>query len=265
MLKFITAFASNNFKYNVGRESASLAYYLMFSFFPLLIFLNSILGLMNITSSEIQYYIRILPEDIQNLVFEYLSYLSSSGNIMPLFLGLVLTLYSFTKCVNSLFHSLNNIFDIERPKRSLFKSFIFTFALMLSIYLMFLLVVVGGAITNFVGVHLDLSSELIHSLNLSRYFIAIGYFFLVLISLYKLIPNIKLDFKHVIAGSLYAMLGLFLISILFSFYVSSFANYSIIYGSLSAIMILMLWFYLSGAVIIQGCILNKMVFDISKN
>ena len=264
MIKFGSLFVKNYFKYGVSRSSASLAYYLMFSFFPLLIFLNSILGIINISPSQIQVFISIFPQDVQKVIFDYLEYLSHTDNVIPLILGLGLTLYSFTRCVNSLYHTINEIFGVLNPKKSMLKSFFFTFGLMISVYLMLFLVVSGGLILSFVLKFVTFSHDFIKIINTTRYLVAVSYFFFILMLMYKLIPTRKLKYIQVLPGALYAILGLFIISIGFSFYVANFSNYSLIYGSLSTIMILMLWLYISAMIIIQGAILNKILIDKEK-
>lgn len=260
MITFARKFIKYHFSYAVSRQSSSLAYYLMFSLFPFLIFLNSILAIIDIPISQVEYYIQILPEDIQAIIIEYLRQLSTSGNIIPLIGGLGLTLYSFTKCVNSLTVSMNSIYD-TKGKKSLILSFYFTVSLMLSVYLLLFLFISGGTILSFVGRYIHVTENFEDLFNSLRYVVAMGYFFIVILMLYKLMPKVRLSIKDVLPGSIYAVFGLYLFSMIFSFYVENFSNYSVIYGSLSAIMILMLWLYLSGAVIIQGSIINKMIIN----
>ena len=259
MVNFVKTLVKSHFKYGVSRSSANLAYFLLFSFFPLLIFLNSVLGLMNIELEVVYNFLAFLPDDVIKIIGDYLVYLSSSDNLVPLFLGLGLTLYSFSRFVNSLFYIINDIYEVEKPRKSMIISFFFTFALMASVYAMLILVVAGGFILTLINSFIKIPVDVAKIINVLRYLLSVSYFFFVILLLYKFIPKVKLTYKQVIPGTIYAILGIFIISIGFSFYVNYFSNYSLIYGSLSTIMILMFWLYMSGMVIIQGSIINKII------
>lgn len=261
MIKFLTLFIKNYFHFGVSRSSAGLAYYLMFSVFPFIIFLNSILGMIDNLSFNIYEYLDFFPEQLQQIVVEYLSYLSSSANLFPFFVGLFLTLYSFTKYVNNLYHIINNIYGFSKPKLPLIKSFFFTISFMFSIYLMLILSVIGGQILNIASMYIKLPSATESLLNSFRYLIPAIYFFFVLILLYRFIPSKKVSFKSVFLGAFCAVIAQFVVSACFSIYITNFSNYSIIYGFLSAVMFLMMWLYFSSMVIVQGCVLNKMIDD----
>lgn len=265
MLNFVHDFVKLHFKLGFSRSSANLAYYLMFSFFPFLIFLNSVLAIINIDLEEFEQYFELFPSDIDYIVESYISYLDSSDTIVPLFLGILFTLYSFSRFVNSLFYIINDVYEVERPKRSMVSSVFFTFSIMLSVYAILILVVSGNAILSFVGGFIKIPVDLAFLINFGRYLFTILYFSYIILLLYKYIPKVKLTYRDVFPGTLYTIFGTFALSIGFSIYVNYFSNYSVIYGSLSAIMLLMLWLYLTGMIIIQGSLLNKMISDRKKN
>lgn len=265
MIKFATKFVKNYFHYGVSRSSANLAYYLMFSFFPLIIFLNSVLGLINVTTLDLYDYVEIFPHELQIVVADYLSYISGSDNIVPLFLGLFLMIWSFTRYVNSLYHIVNNIYGFQRPKLSMIKSFFFTVTMMLSVYLTLILSVIGGAILQFIYRFISVPPLVENLFSIFRYLIPILYFFLILMLLYRYIPSKKLTFKSVFPGAFCAVLAMFVLSWGFSIYVANFSNYGVIYGSLSVVMFLMMWLYFSSMIIVQGSILNKLIEDMHQN
>ncbi|MFI3115995.1 MAG: YihY/virulence factor BrkB family protein [Clostridia bacterium] len=261
MINFLTIFAKNYFKFGVSRSSACLSYYLVFSFFPLVLFLHSIIGIIDAEIISLYAYIDIFPEQLQFLVTDYLNFLSTSDNFVPFFVGLGLTLYSFTRYVNSLYHIINNIYGYERPRLSLVKSFFFTVSLMFSVYLMLFLTIIGGEIVNFLSKYIIFSTASEIFLTNFRVWLPAIYFFLILVLLYRFIPSQKITYKDALPGAFCAIIALFILSYGFSIYISNFSNYSIIYGSLSAIMLLMLWLYFASMVIVQGSILNKMLID----
>lgn len=261
MKEFATKFVKSYFSYGVSRSSACLAYYLMFSFFPLVLFLNSVLGLIDINPQDIEMFLDFIPDDVVYLINYYLQYLSQSNNIMPLFLGLFFIIYSFTRYVNSLYHIINNIYGYTKPRLSMLKSFFFTISMMVSVYLTLFLFVIGGEIFNFILKFIVIPSEILNYIVMVRFLVPVLYFFMVIVLIYRFIPVEKVKFKNVLPGAVFAMFALFILSIGFSIYVSRSSNYSIIYGSLSAMMFLMMWLYFSSMVIVQGSVLNKILQD----
>lgn len=261
MINFCKDFIKAQTKYQVPRGSSSLAYYLMFSFFPLLIFLHSILGLLNLSIVDIENYLYFLPENVLSIIVDYNSYLVQSDNIVSLIVGLGLMLYSFTRCINSLYITINQIYDSPKPKRSFIKSGFFTISFMISVYLMFFLTVVGDFLLNYLSRYFEFLIEFFAILQFTRYLIGSIYIFVVILLIYKLVPNIKLTVFQCLPGTVFAIVGIFISSLLFSIYVVYFSNYSLIYGSLSTVMLLILWLYLCSVVIIEGCIINKLIFD----
>src|SRR5699024_2804792 len=79
-----------------------------------------------------------------------------------------------------------------------------------------------------------------------------------LMILYRFAPSIKLPFKYVFPGAVVAGVLWLIISFGFSFYVSNFGNYSAVYGSLGGIIILMMWFFLTGTILMVGALINAL-------
>ena len=83
--------------------------------------------------------------------------------------------------------------------------------------------------------------------------------FLVFSVIYWIVPNLKIRLKSVIPGAVFATVGWILTSLAFSFYVGNFANYSKTYGSIGAIIVLMMWLYFSAIILILGGQLNAVM------
>src|SRR5690625_1773526 len=92
-----------------------------------------------------------------------------------------------------------------------------------------------------------------------RWVISSVAFFIVLLALYKLAPNAKVQLKHAIWGAIFATICWQLVSLSFSHYVNALGNFSATYGSLGTVIILMFWFYISGFIIITAGIINATI------
>ncbi len=79
--------------------------------------------------------------------------------------------------------------------------------------------------------------------------------------LYYYGTNVQQKFKYITPGALVGVLGLVGVSLLFRVYVSNFGDYSASYGSLGAVVVLMLWFYFAGVLILLGSEINALIED----
>ena len=95
-----------------------------------------------------------------------------------------------------------------------------------------------------------------------RFLILAGIIFLVLCMLYRMAPKGHLSFRCIFPGALLSTLSWLVISMLFSFYVDNIRNYSLIYGSLGAIMVLMLWLYFTSVLLLFGAEFNQALMDV---
>src|SRR5699024_4812719 len=128
-------------------------------------------------------------------------------------------------------------------------------AMVIVIFMAFLLPIFGKMIGIYIFSFFGLSDKFIAVWGALRWIISSVVFFIVFITLYKLAPNTRIYFKHVIWGSVFATVCWQLVSLAFSYYVSSIGDYSATYGSLGTVIVLMIWFYISGIIIISGGVL----------
>ena len=88
--------------------------------------------------------------------------------------------------------------------------------------------------------------------------------FIILSLVYKFVPSVKVRFCDTIPGTLFSIVAFLLLTGLFSFYVNNLMSSLSLYGSLSAIILLMFWLYFAGIIIVMGAELNKIVSDIKR-
>ena len=103
---------------------------------------------------------------------------------------------------------------------------------------------------------MGLSEEFLSIWNSLRWVISTIVLFIVFTMLYWLAPEQAVEMFDGLPGSIFTTAGWALVSLLFSYYVANFGNYSATYGSLGGIIVLMIWFYLSGLIIIVGGEIN---------
>lgn len=243
--------------------SAQLAYFFLLSLFPFLLFLITLLGYLPIDAMSVTDFLgTYAPDEIMELINTNLTQLVNAQNGGLLSLGIIGTLWSASNGVNAITKSFNRAYEVEEDRSFIVARLIaiaLTIGMVAVICVALLLPIFGKAIGVSLFSLIDLSEGFLKLWNTLRWVISSVIFFIVLLTLYKLAPNVRVQFKHAIWGSLFATICWQLVSLAFSYYVNTLGNYSATYGSLGAVIILMIWFYISGIIIITGGVINAVM------
>lgn len=250
-------------KSDVTSLGAQLAFFFLLSLFPLLIFMVTLLPYLNLPEDQIFQFLRnYAPADVYGLIEGTLTEVLQNKNGGLLSVGLLGTIWSASNGVNAIMKSLNKSYELEETRpffivRGL--SVVFTILIIGLFLIALLLPIFGEQIGVFLFAFLGLDEVFLLIWNSIRFTIPPLIIFVVLTALYWLVPNDKLYFKSVIPGGIFATVGWILVSLAFSFYVSNFANYTATYGSLGAIIVLMMWLYFSGTILMIGGQINAVM------
>lgn len=248
---------------DVTALGAQLAFFFLLSLFPLLIFMVTLLPFLNLPEDQLFQFLReYAPADVYGLLEGTLTEVLQNRNGGLLSLGILGTIWSASNGVNAIMKSLNKSYGLEESRpffivRGL--SVLFTILIIGLFVIALLLPIFGEQIGVFLFSFLGLDDMFLTVWNSIRFIIPPFIIFLVLTALYWLVPNAKLYLKSVIPGGLFATVGWIIVSLAFSFYVSNFANYTATYGSLGAIIVLMMWLYFSGTILMIGGQINAVM------
>ncbi|WP_449455755.1 YihY/virulence factor BrkB family protein, partial [Streptococcus suis] len=156
----------------------------------------------------------------------------------------------------------NVAYDVE-DSRNFFTSkalsIFFTILIGITLPLTMVLFTFGEQIGNLLFGPLGLDDEIRWVFSIVRTALPIIVIFIVFVLLYTVAPNVKIKMKSVIPGALFTTVVWILGTIGFGFYVSNFANYSKTYGSIGGVIVLMLWLYITGFILIIGAEINAIV------
>lgn len=246
--------------------ASQLAYSLIFSFFPFIIFLMTFVGFSPITSRDVIEGLKpILPnsavELVKNTIVEVVD--TKHGHLLSL--SLIVTIWSASAGFNAVIRGLNKAYS-EREKRSLLKvqliAVLCTFALTFIIILTFLLLVLGEIIGNTLASRLGVFYIFTVIWNKLRYLIMIIAAIFIFAALYRYTPCRRLTWKEVIPGAIFSTITLIMVSLGFAYYVNNFANYSKIYGSIGTVIVLLTWLFMLSIILLMGGELNAtLAFD----
>lgn len=239
--------------------SAQLAFYFLLSLFPFLIFAVTLLGFYVSAEDVLALISRYVPvESMQVIERNVRSVLDvERGGLLSF--GIIATIWPASHATNALIRALNEAYDVEES-RSFWKArglaIVLTFALIGILLVALVLPVFGKAIGTFLFSLFGLSEAFLSVWNVLRWGLSFVILFSVLVFLYYFAPNKRLGLQEIVIGSLFATISWQLVSFAFSYFVSQFGNYSATYGGLAGVIVLMLWFYLTGMILLVGGEIN---------
>lgn len=248
---------------DVTALGAQLAFFFLLSLFPLLIFMVTLLPYLNLQEDQLFNILRTYaPGEVYSLIDGTLDEVLSDRNGGLLSVGIIATIWSASNGMNALIKSLNRSYDLDETRPFLIArgiSIIFTLLLIVLFVVALALPIFGEQIGTFLFSYLGYEQGFLSVWNQVRWTIPPVMIFIVFMLLYWIAPNRKLYLKSVIPGAIFATVGWIVVSLGFSLYVSSFANYSATYGSIGGIIVLMMWLYFSGTILMVGGQINAVM------
>src|SRR4030095_270584 len=245
---------------DVFGSAAKLAYFFLLALFPLLIFLTSVVGFLpDVQGSLLDGLARVAPPEAMKLVRETLSDVVSHSSEGLLSLGLIGTLWSASSGIASLMDALNKAYGVAE-KRPFFRRRLKAIALTLATALLVaagsLLIMIGHRMGSWLEHMFDISAALALVSTILGYLTGLVLMLMGISTLYYFGPDIPRAQRRVKPGALFAAAGIVIGSLLFSFYVRVGPSASATYGSLGAVVTLMLWLYLVGLALLIGGEIN---------
>ena len=227
--------------HDVARDSAALTYYLLFAIFPLLIFVSTLLGILELDVDSIVTGLRqIVPGDVAEVVRGYLEYVSGNASRQLMWFSLVFSIWFPMRATGCLLHSLRKAFGKGQPKNILLdqlKIFLFAIWLMVSIGLTLLMITVGRRALYFVSGIITVPDGFINLWSKLR-FVAVALLMFVLVTvLYMLALGRRCPLREVAPGVAVSLAAWMLLSLAFSYYVENLAHYTQLYGSIATIVV----------------------------
>ena len=257
-------------------RAAQLSYFFLLALFPLLLFLITLFGYFNGAGSHLQrkmisYLGDVMPPAALQLVVATLDEVTKGRGAGKLSLGILFALWAASSGVNALAQALNSAYDVPETRpwwKVRLISIALTIFLSVLIISALLLVLYGGHF----GVAVAKSIHAGRLFSLAWRFLqipfALIFVLIALVMIYRFVPNVAAkrhgkglrasDYRRrwFSPGVFIGLLLWLIVSLGFRLYLHFFNSYNATYGSLGAVIILMLWFYLTGAAILLGAEIN---------
>lgn len=246
-------------KDHVSAYAAQAAYFLIMSFIPFVLFLTAIVQYTPLTYREVrQAIMSVVPENLQGFVLNIVAEVfSKSAAVLPL--SALVALWSSGKGMQALINGLNTIYHVKETRNwlvnriySMFYMFLFVLALIASL----LLLVMGNRIHVLISGYVPFLGNVIGRILGAKTFLVFVMLFFVFLVLYRYLPNRRASLKSQVPGAFLTAVAWSVFSYLFSLYFTFFPDFSIMYGSLSTLILVMVWLYFCMNLLLYGAEVN---------
>lgn len=257
-VRFVREIVELYFSAHVSRSAAELAYFLILSFFPILICVNAFVGALDLDISVVLVEVeRFLPGDVASILADYVGYITENQSRGMLLAGLFMTLVSASAAVRALMKIMDDIYGRTNYPGfwSIVVSVGFSLLLLVTIYLSIVVLLTGNWFLRFLEGFLPIHAA-VWDWQWLRFVILFALVLVFILLLYRVSAPIGKPRPPVLTGAILAAVALAGASILFSWFIGMSSRYSMVYGSLASVIILLVWLYLCGNILIVGNVFN---------
>ena len=255
---------------HVGEYAAKCAYFTFLSFIPFILLLLSLIKYMNIDRSTLEYILEaFLPTVTTNGVVDIIQEMYSKS-FQTISISAIFTLWSAANSFYALTLGLSSVYRSENKKNFILlriKGVVGTIIIIFTIIMVLILLVFGNRISLTVEENFPNFSGIINFILNIRSLLVIISLFIIFVLMYRFVPDHQKgnSLKSQVPGAIFASIGWFVLSYFFSIYIDIFTNFSVIYGSLTTIILIMMWLYAIIYMILIGAEINVIVTKRNRN
>jgi membrane protein len=250
---------------DIFNGAAALGFYLTLAIFPAMIFVMAVIPFLPIPKVDqaiMDLLRQAMPANAAQMFSDVVQQVTGEQRSGLLSFGFLATLWATSTGMYAVMQGLNVTYDVKEG-RGFIKARLTAIGLsILFVVLMvggFSLIVLGGVIEDWLGQYFNLGQIGLWFFAALRWLIIVLGLTLALALIYYLAPDVKQEFRFITPGSILGVLTLIVASLGFAIYATNFGNYDATYGSIGAVIVLMLWLYIVGLVILLGSEINALV------
>ncbi|NCB93731.1 MAG: YihY/virulence factor BrkB family protein [Clostridia bacterium] len=260
-LKIISGFLGRLNEDHVGAFAAQAAYFMLLSFVPFLMLLLTMIQYTPVTQNMVTTaLLQIMPDtgDFRNFFLNIIQEIyGKSTAVVPI--SAVLTLWSAGKGVQALTNGVNAIYHVEETRNyfvTRLRSALYTLVFIIAVVGSLILLVFGNSIQKMLTRYIPVLAKITAYIIGMRAVISIGILMLVFLMIYKILPNRKASLKNQFPGAIISAVSWSLFSLGFSMYIDISDGLSNMYGSLTTIILTLLWLYFCMFIVLIGAEIN---------
>jgi membrane protein len=242
--------------------AAQLAYYFFFALFPTLLFLVALASYFPVTTLIDDLFRTtggLMPPEALQLITDQMTKISGSEDAGLMTLGMLLAVSSSSAAMTAIIDTLNNAYDIEEGRawwKVRLTAIALTIGVALFILVSFALIIAGPTLATRLADSWGLGPIFEWTWKILQWPVVFVLASTGIALIYYFAPDVEQDWIWLTPGAIVATTLWLLASLGFKYYVANWASYTETYGLIGAVMILLLWFYMSGLVILLGAEMN---------
>ena len=248
-------------------KAAELGFYFIFAIVPIMTLLFQMLNQLTVARSLYDHFLESFGDNVvvKNIVDALQG--ANSGGISLVFL--IVTVWTASKLEFSLIRMSNYTYQYSNENgfigyfKARFRAIITLIILIVILMISLVVLVYGNMLIDMLGEVLGVSDLVVSPFltSMLRWPLALFLYWLFLAFNYMMTPNQTLKLKEVLPGSLFAAIGILVATIAYYIYFKHFSHLNLVYGSLAAIIALLLWFYWLGYILMVGIVVNASWFE----
>lgn len=249
---------------NLTAYAAQATFFIFISIFPfLMLFLNLIKYIPLFNSENVESWnLEFMSPTIGELLKNIFAEAEETGSGALISITTVAALWACSKGVLGIIYGLNSIYKTTEKRgyvRLRAVAVFYTVAFIAALIVVLILMVFGNRILDAIMLNVPVLESLAEAVRIVRWLVSLGFLVLFFMFIYTVIPERKTKLKNELPGALISAVGWICFSALYSFYIDNFGNHSSVYGSLTAIVLFMLWLYFCMIILFFGAEVNDML------
>jgi membrane protein len=244
--------------------ASALAYQMLFSLFPFILFLIALVGFLHLPDFfswlRLQAGLVLPPQALEqvNPVIDQLQ--QSKGGLLSF--GIGIALWTASAGVRLMMSAMNAAYDVVEG-RPIWKRFplsvLYTVGIAGMLLVAAALMVLGPQVMDWLAGQIGMEDFIVILWKVARWPVVVFLMMVAVAVIYYVMPDVKQKFRFITPGSVLAVVVWIIASLGFGYYVNTFGNYNAMYGSIGAIIVLLLYFYISAAVLLLGAEMNAVI------
>lgn len=264
MVEMIRGFLKRLNKDHVGAYAAQSAYFILLSFIPFVLLLVTLVKYTPLTQEIVTTaLIRMVPEEFSSFIRVIVNEVfGKSAAFVPV--SAIIALWSAGKGVNALSKGLNCIYRVEETRGYVInrlRSAVYTLVFVVAVAVTLLLLVFGNQIQMGIAERFPVIAKVTSVIVGMRTMITLVLLCLVFLMIYKFVPNRRATLKSQIPGAMVSSVAWSLFSLAFSIYIDLTPGTVNMYGSLTTLVLIMLWLYFCMWILLIGAEINSYFED----
>lgn len=254
----------------ITTRASSLAFNFFLAFFPSIIVLFTLIPyipIVDLQETLMELITTILPPHTNEIAFATIYDIINNPRSGLLSIGFILTIFFATNGVNSLIEAFNSSYHINESRSIIQQRLLslgITFLLSCILMITILLIMFSKTVVNYLITAEIIENKSIEYILFGKWMVIIIMLFVGISIIYHFGPTIKKKFKLFTPGSIISTCLIIVTSSFFNYYISNFAEYNKVYGSIGTLIIILLWMYINSIILLIGFELNASIFNAKK-